>query len=137
MLTRYPFRGSNATNSCLPPFSKGGQLIKERICSSRSKFFTLRVDPISESLLRSRREKVILSQKVFAFVKMTGKNVNALIHFRNMYRIVIIHVFVFLCFFLQLMYQLQTYHILVLMGFQQEGHTQYVKQVIFQRKCQN
>ena len=31
-----------------------GQLLKERICSLRSKFFPLRVDPISKELFSSR-----------------------------------------------------------------------------------
>ena len=34
-----------------------GQLLKERICSHRSKFFPLRVDPISEYLRRFRSGK--------------------------------------------------------------------------------
>ena len=36
--------------SALPFSINGGQLFKERICSSRSKFFPLRVDPILEEL---------------------------------------------------------------------------------------
>ena len=45
-MTGYPFRGSNSINFhfCLP--SHEGQLLKKRICSYRSKFSPLRVDPI-------------------------------------------------------------------------------------------
>ena len=44
------FQGKQLGHSDLPPFSLRGQLLKERICSHRSKFFLLRVDPILEAL---------------------------------------------------------------------------------------
>ena len=37
------------------PFSRG-QLSKERICSSRSKFFPLRVDPFKKATLCGKQE---------------------------------------------------------------------------------
>ena len=42
--------GQQLSFSLLPPFLIRGQLLKERICSCRSKFFPLTVDPISEGL---------------------------------------------------------------------------------------
>ena len=50
------FRGSNST-ILLPHFSVGVKLLKERICSSRSKFFPLRVDPISNSFANQEKKK--------------------------------------------------------------------------------
>ena len=44
----YTFRASNSVNKLCPPHINWGHLIKKRICSHRSKFFPLRVDPISE-----------------------------------------------------------------------------------------
>ena len=37
-----------------------GQLIKERICSSESKFFLLRVDPFSEDLVLQVSKQEVL-----------------------------------------------------------------------------
>ena len=45
----YAFKGSNSL-SFLPPTTSRGQLLKKRICSSRSKFFPLREDPILRRL---------------------------------------------------------------------------------------
>ena len=39
----YTFRGSSST--IFAPLLSGGQLLKERICSYRSKFFPIRIDP--------------------------------------------------------------------------------------------
>ena len=45
-VNRYAFRGSNSVIFIVASRIKRGHLIKERICSRRSKFFPLRVDPI-------------------------------------------------------------------------------------------
>ena len=47
------------------------QLLKERICSYRSKFFALKVDPILEGL--SQPKVNWKSQNLFPFVKITEK----------------------------------------------------------------
>ena len=39
--------GGDLSNIEFAPFLNGGQLLKERICCSKSKFFNLRVDPFS------------------------------------------------------------------------------------------
>ena len=57
----------------LASFSYRDQRLKTRICSLRSKFFPLRVDPICESGLLSR-ETNRDSQKLFPFVKMAEKH---------------------------------------------------------------
>ena len=44
----YTFRGNNSTVSFLTPLLNRDQLLKQRICSSRSKFFSLKVDLILE-----------------------------------------------------------------------------------------
>ena len=46
----YTFRGSNSAIFILTFFLNGGLLLKEKICSYRSKFFPLRVDPIFKRL---------------------------------------------------------------------------------------
>ena len=46
----YIFRGSNSAIFIFASFLNGGQLLKERICSYRSKFFPLRVDTILEGV---------------------------------------------------------------------------------------
>ena len=48
----------------------GGQLLKERICPSGSKFFSVREDLILERLHGPNRK----SQKLFLFVKMLEKH---------------------------------------------------------------
>ena len=59
-------------------FVSTGQLIKERICSYRSKFSPLRVDPISKSLLNNyitfgKEEEGRLLGLIPYFIKVTGK----------------------------------------------------------------
>ena len=44
-VTGYTFRGSNSVIFIIASYINWGQLINERICSHRSKFFPLRVDP--------------------------------------------------------------------------------------------
>ena len=65
----YAFRKSNSASAMFTfaSFLKGVQLLNERICSSRSKFFLLRVDPIRESHIvqDTNREQ----QKLFSFEK--------------------------------------------------------------------
>ena len=41
------------------PFSKFGQLLKERICSDKSKFFFLRVNPTERGVKRKKNETVL------------------------------------------------------------------------------
>ena len=63
----YTFKGSN---SCIFIFASHlirGQLLKERICSSRSKFFPLRVDPFGRA--SSSREANRKSQKLIPLAK--------------------------------------------------------------------
>ena len=50
MVKRYTFRDNNSSIFFLASLLNRDQLLKERICSSRSKFFSLRVDPILEAL---------------------------------------------------------------------------------------
>ena len=45
MVNEHFFRGSNCVIDIFASIFSGGQLLKERICSSRSKFFYLKVDP--------------------------------------------------------------------------------------------
>ena len=51
-----------------------GQLLKERICSSRSKFFPLRVDPISDSYLiqRSKQKFMQVNKTLFSEKRRGG-----------------------------------------------------------------
>ena len=44
----YTFRGSNSDILIVASLPGGAQLLKQRICSSRSKFFPLRVESILE-----------------------------------------------------------------------------------------
>ena len=55
---------------CLP-YQKG-QLVKERICSSKYKFFPSRVDPIVEGLQLPGKQT---GSYLFPFVKLVGKNI--------------------------------------------------------------
>ena len=58
--------------SYLLPLSRGlGQLLMERICSPRSKFFPFKVDPISEELFVSKKVRR-KSGKLFLFEKVAG-----------------------------------------------------------------
>ena len=45
MVSGHIFRGNNSVISFMPPFFNRVLLLKKRICSYRSKFFTLKVDP--------------------------------------------------------------------------------------------
>ena len=45
-VNEYTFKGSNSTGPYFASFLNGGQLLKNRICSCRSKFFPLGADPI-------------------------------------------------------------------------------------------
>ena len=64
-------------------FSVGGQLLKDRICSSRSKFFSLRVDPISRatSFREANRNscKLIYQYLNFFQKKKKGRGAGAII----------------------------------------------------------
>ena len=42
----YTFRGSNSTFIIFASLLTGDQFLKERICSSRNKFFPVRIDPL-------------------------------------------------------------------------------------------
>ena len=50
MVIGYTFRGSNSFIFIFASHLNGGQLLKKRICSPRSKFFSLRVDPVLKGL---------------------------------------------------------------------------------------
>ena len=52
---RWEGGGGGGTRLFFASFLTKGKLLKERICSSRSKFFLLKVDPISESYLIKRK----------------------------------------------------------------------------------
>ena len=52
----YTFRGSNSTTSSYFSLLHGAQLLKERICSSGSKFFPLREDPFLEGFRRPEKQ---------------------------------------------------------------------------------
>ena len=61
-----------------------GQLLKKRICSHRSKFFPLRVDPIKyfeRAALSMKANRK--SQKLFPFVKMIENHGVVLIHLKS------------------------------------------------------
>ena len=45
-LNGYTFRGSNSAIFIFASILNGSQLLKERICSTWSKFFLLKVDPL-------------------------------------------------------------------------------------------
>ena len=83
----YTFKGSNCYIFIFASLLNTGQLLKERICSPRSKFFPLRVDHILEGLGRasSSREAEKKSQKLFPFVEMAEKYGGSPIHLRAMY----------------------------------------------------
>lgn len=55
----------------LPPFLMGGQLLKERICSLRGKFFPLAVDPILKGCFHAGKQAK--SPKLFPLEKKDGK----------------------------------------------------------------
>ena len=75
--TEVQIKVNGYTSTSVPIFisaalHKGGQLLNERICSPRSKFFPLKVYPILEGLHLSREAKKD-SQKLFPFIKMKKK----------------------------------------------------------------
>ena len=53
----YTFRGNNSVTFSFASLLNRGQLSKERICSSKSKFYRLRVDPILELLHHPEKQK--------------------------------------------------------------------------------
>ena len=68
----YTFRGSNSASFIFASLLNKGQLSKERICSSGSQFFLLRVNMFGEEIwgrVVSSREANRNSQKLFPFVK--------------------------------------------------------------------
>ena len=67
----YSVRGSNSAISCFVPLFNIGQLLKERICSYRSKFFPLRVDLLLERL--HLQGKQTGSQETYFPCKMAEK----------------------------------------------------------------
>ena len=50
------FKGSKSSIFCLASLLSRGPLLKIRICSFRSKFFPLKVDPILEELCSSHKQ---------------------------------------------------------------------------------
>ena len=56
----------------------GQLLLKKRICSTRSKFFTLRVDPISKSYFIQRRKEEFIEFNITLFLaKKEGACISA------------------------------------------------------------
>ena len=60
----------------------GGSLLKERLCSTWSKSFRLRVGPNFEGI-HPRKEAARMSQKLFPFVKMVKKHGGIHIHLKG------------------------------------------------------
>ena len=60
MVYGYTIRGSNSAIFIFASLLNGGQLIKERICSNRSKFFPLRVDPLLDGFILSGRKQEVI-----------------------------------------------------------------------------
>ena len=52
-----------------PSFQSRSQPLKEKICSSRSKFFPLRVDLISKTYLIQRSKQEFIQTKILFFAK--------------------------------------------------------------------
>ena len=50
LINGYTFRGTELSNFIIASLFHADQLLKERICSQRSKFFPLRVDPFLKRL---------------------------------------------------------------------------------------
>ena len=70
----YTFRGSDSAISIFASLLNIGQLLKERICFCRSKFFPLRVDPITHWFNSpGKQEGSYLSS--FPVIKQQKKNV--------------------------------------------------------------
>ena len=64
---------SNSAVAFFASFFNGGQLLKERICSKRSKFFPLRADSILEVIYRPQKQTEIYFQFVFPFCRNDRK----------------------------------------------------------------
>ena len=64
----YTSRGSSSAITTFSSLFSEGQLIKERICSSRSKVFLLRVDPFVEELHLGKQTGSL--KKLSPFVKL-------------------------------------------------------------------
>ena len=69
----YAVKRSNSAILILPPFFNGDLFLKKRICSHRSKFFSLRTDPIWEWFLKKWRKNEVYLYK--NFYKLTCTNV--------------------------------------------------------------
>ena len=61
---RHTFKGSKSGIFNVASLPNRGRFLRERICSSKSRFYPLRVDPVRERLIRMN------SRKLFSFVKM-------------------------------------------------------------------
>ena len=68
----YTFRVSNSPIFIFIPRLNKGQFIKERICSSRIRLFSLRVDPLLAGLSSSRKQTGS-HKSLFPFVKQVVK----------------------------------------------------------------
>ena len=73
-VTGYTFRGSNSVIFIFASLKllNRGVLLKKRICSCRSKFFPLRVDPFSEVLFRSGKQR--RTHSCCPWIKMAEKH---------------------------------------------------------------
>ena len=74
------FRGNYSAIIIFASFVNGGQLLKERICSHRSKFFPLRVDQLLE--LCSVGKQTEIHEKLFPFADMMEKHGDIYSHFK-------------------------------------------------------
>ena len=70
-MSRYTFRGSNSTIFCYVSLLNEAQLLKERICSPWSKFFSLRVGAIWKDYTVNGAYRK--TQKLFPMVKIANK----------------------------------------------------------------
>ena len=81
MVHGYTFRGSNSVIFSFGSLLKRGLLLKERICSKRSKFFPLSVHPIFHfERAMSVKEENRKSWKLFPLIKMGDKYWGVPIH---------------------------------------------------------
>ena len=74
------FKGSNSSSFIFVSLIIRGQLLKERICSSRSKFFSLRVYPFWLGYIVQRRKQEV--QKLFPFVEIVEEQGGVLTHLK-------------------------------------------------------
>ena len=77
------FRGSNSAIFILASIFNVGQLIKERICSTRSKFFPLRVDLIFKRLQPPGWKQKVGNKICFLCKNYRKKHGGALIHLNH------------------------------------------------------